>query len=306
MFEQADDYAALLEELIRLQRENRAQTASGVEFETLVLRQTKIRTNTARLARAMKKGALPVATMVGTLNELYAGLMADAIGLLETGRDTSDAARAGVVRNDSLPVQDEIVKQLQELLNRLQRNDQARKALRRIRKEAQRPAMHMLQVCIATLRKGADQVLIVLFLIETPDTQDHRRLALVEPGMRDRFLCFAEHLLVDDRIGNHLDAPRRQARHGGKIVRDIFGDRHIGVRTRVDPAKEAREHDSIGHRLPLETLGQDGVGDGDECPTGTVCLDSDGDAVPNYNDADDDNDGVPTAQEAAPTQDWTK
>ncbi|MDA1053997.1 MAG: hypothetical protein O3C40_26405 [Planctomycetota bacterium] len=132
---QMDDYAAVLEELIRLQRENRAQSASGVEFETLVLRQTKIRTNTAVLARAMKKGALPVASMVGTLNELYAGLMADAIRLLESGRDTKDAARAGVVRNDSLPVQDEIVKQLQDLLNRLQRNEQAREALRRIRKE---------------------------------------------------------------------------------------------------------------------------------------------------------------------------
>ncbi|MBP87060.1 MAG: hypothetical protein CMJ64_10150 [Planctomycetaceae bacterium] len=132
---QMDDYAAVLEELIRLQRENRAQSASGVEFETLVLRQTKIRTNTAVLARAMKKGALPVASMVGTLNELYAGLMADVIRLLESGRDTKDAARAGVVRNESLPVQDEIVKQLQDLLNRLQRNEQARKALRRIRKE---------------------------------------------------------------------------------------------------------------------------------------------------------------------------
>ena len=132
---QTDDYAAVLEELIRLQRENRAQSASGVEFETLVLRQTKIRTNTAVLTRAMKKGALPVASMVVTLNELYAGLMADAIRLLEIGRDTTDAARAGVVRSDSLPVQDEIIQQLQDLLNRLQRNDQARKALRRIRKE---------------------------------------------------------------------------------------------------------------------------------------------------------------------------
>ena len=45
----------------------------------------------------------------------------------------------------------------------------------------------------------------------------------------------------------------------------------------------------------------DGVGDGQECPM--VCVDSDGDAIPNYNDGDDDNDGVPTASENAPNQD---
>ena len=130
-----DDYAAILEELIRLQRENRAQTASGVDFQSLVLRQTRIRTSTAVLSRAMKKGALPVVTMVTALEELYAGLMADVIRLLEAGRDTQDAARAASVRTESLPVQDEIVQRLEELLRRLQRNDQARKSLRRIRKK---------------------------------------------------------------------------------------------------------------------------------------------------------------------------
>jgi hypothetical protein len=156
---QMDDYAAVLEELIRLQRENRAQSASGVEFETLVLRQTKIRTNTAVLARAMKKGGLPVASMVGTLNELYAGLMADAIRLLETGRDTKDAARAGVVRNDSLPVQDEIIKQLQEILNRLQRNEQARKSLRRIRKEDEAAHKELTQA-LETLISDLDRLVV--------------------------------------------------------------------------------------------------------------------------------------------------
>lgn len=156
---QMDDYAAVLEELIRLQRENRAQVASGVEFETLVLRQIKIRTNTAVLARAMKKGALPVANMVGTLNELYAGLMADAIRLLETGRDTKDAAKVGLVRNDSLPVQDEIIRQLQDLLNRLQRNEQARKALRRIRKEDEAAHKELTQA-LETLISDLDRLVV--------------------------------------------------------------------------------------------------------------------------------------------------
>ncbi|MDP7742063.1 MAG: hypothetical protein QGF67_11515 [Lentisphaeria bacterium] len=130
---QLDDYAAVLEELIRLQRSNRAQTASGIGFETLVLRQIKIRTNTAVLARAMRQGTLPVATMIEALDELYAGLMADVVRLLETGGATNDDARAAMLRNDSLPVQDEIIAVLEDMLRRLQRNDQARRSLRRIR-----------------------------------------------------------------------------------------------------------------------------------------------------------------------------
>ncbi|MEO2036560.1 MAG: DUF4175 family protein, partial [Planctomycetaceae bacterium] len=122
-----DDYAAVLEELIRLQRENRAQTASGVDFDNLLLRQTRIRTNTAVLSRAMKSGALPVATMVKTLTELYAGLMADAIRLFETGRDTEDAGKAAGFRTAALPVQEEIIQQLEGLLKRLRRNEDARK-----------------------------------------------------------------------------------------------------------------------------------------------------------------------------------
>ncbi|MFV1965670.1 MAG: hypothetical protein ACC628_09630 [Pirellulaceae bacterium] len=156
---QMEDYAAVLEELIRLQRENRAQAASGVAFDTLVLRQTKIRTNTAVLARAMKKGSLPVTSMIGTLNELYAGLMAHAIRLLEIGRDTKNAAKAGVVRNDSLPIQDEIIQQLQDLLNRLQRNEQARKALRRIRKEDEAAHKELTQA-LETLVSDLDRLVV--------------------------------------------------------------------------------------------------------------------------------------------------
>src|SRR5262249_1337532 len=67
------DFAQVLEELIRLQRENRAQTASGVAFETLVIRESLIRTKTRQLARAMEKDALPIATMIKSLDDLVAG-----------------------------------------------------------------------------------------------------------------------------------------------------------------------------------------------------------------------------------------
>jgi len=147
---QLDDYAAVLEELIRLQRSNRAQTASGIGFETLLLRQIKIRTNTAVLAREMRKGKLPVATMVEALDELYAGLMADAIRLLETGKATKDDARAAMLRNNSLPVQDEIITVLEDMLRRLQRNDKARRSLRRIR-DKDEPAHKELSEALAKL-----------------------------------------------------------------------------------------------------------------------------------------------------------
>ncbi|HJT36640.1 MAG TPA: hypothetical protein VJ783_31745 [Pirellulales bacterium] len=134
---QLDDYAQALEELIRLQSENRAQTASGVAFETLVVRETLIRTKTLALSRAIQRDAAPVASMVESLDELYAGLMADCIRLLEAGRDITDAQRASAQREQALPVEDDIVEQLKALLARLQRNEQARKALKKLEKTDQ-------------------------------------------------------------------------------------------------------------------------------------------------------------------------
>jgi len=129
---QLDDYAAVLEELIRLQAENRSQTASGVGFEPLVVRQVLVRTRTASLAQAMQADPLAPRTMADALTELHAGDMAEAVRLLEAGRDTQLAARAAALRQQSLPVQDRILQILQELLARLQRNQQARTALRRM------------------------------------------------------------------------------------------------------------------------------------------------------------------------------
>ncbi|HQU44961.1 MAG TPA: hypothetical protein PK867_19250, partial [Pirellulales bacterium] len=82
---QLDDYAQVLEELIRLQSENRAQTAAAVSFETLVVRQTLIRAKTLVLSRAMTRDAVPIASMIEALDELDSGLMADCIRLLEAG-----------------------------------------------------------------------------------------------------------------------------------------------------------------------------------------------------------------------------
>ena len=131
---QLDDYAQVLEELVRLQSENRAQTAAAVSFETLVVRETLIRTKTLALSRTMGRDAVPIASMIEALDELYTGLMANCIRLLEAGRDTKEEAKAVASRDSSLPVQDQIIEQLKALLARLERNEQAREALKKLAK----------------------------------------------------------------------------------------------------------------------------------------------------------------------------
>lgn len=47
----------------------------------------------------------------------------------------------------------------------------------------------------------------------------------------------------------------------------------------------------------------DGLNNAFECPGGTPCRDTDDDGLPDYQDPDDDNDGIPTTSEGAPDQD---
>jgi hypothetical protein len=131
---QLNDYALALEDLIRLQSENRAQTAADVAFETLAVREALIRAKTLALSRAATLDATPVATFTAELDDLYAGLMADCIRLLESGRDTAESGRAADVRRQALPLEDEIIERLKALLARLRRNEQARQALKKLEK----------------------------------------------------------------------------------------------------------------------------------------------------------------------------
>ncbi len=151
------DYARMLESLVRLQKENRAQSASGGPFETLLKRETLVRTNTGKLARAMEKAALPVQTIVEALDDLSAGLMADAVKLLEAGRDATAPARAAEARDRSLPVQDQIVTQLETLLARLQRNEQAKEALRKMAK-TDKPAHQVTAKVLGEMIKDLDRL----------------------------------------------------------------------------------------------------------------------------------------------------
>ncbi|MGE0608624.1 MAG: DUF4175 family protein, partial [Pirellulales bacterium] len=87
-------YEEELEEILRLQRENRAQTASNVAFGTLVTRESSVRQKTRQLADRTRQDATPLHTIVAALGELHVGLMADCIGILESGKATNDAAKA--------------------------------------------------------------------------------------------------------------------------------------------------------------------------------------------------------------------
>lgn len=155
---QLDDYAQVLEELIRLQAENRSQTAAGAAFEPLVVRQVLIRTRTAGLAQTMQADPLAPETMAAALIELHAGPMAQAVQLLEAARDAQTANRAAALRQESLPVQDRILETLQSLLARLQRNQQARAALKRMARTDQ-AAHTAVTNALAQLIKDLDRML---------------------------------------------------------------------------------------------------------------------------------------------------
>ncbi len=130
----AKDFATLLAAILKKQKLNRAKTAEAVAFPGLVATEAQIRNDTRKLARLMESEGVPLATMVQGLDNLAAGLMGEAIALLEKGMKAQGEALQGDFRNQSLPVQDKIIAELEAMLARLQRNEQARQALKRLEK----------------------------------------------------------------------------------------------------------------------------------------------------------------------------
>jgi hypothetical protein len=153
-----DDYAQALEELLRLQNLNMRQTESRLPFAGLVERQTMIRTNTRKLARLMEKDALPVTTIVKSLDDLVAGLMVEAVKLLERGKELTDPAKADPVRQEAIVVQKKIIKELEALLARLQRNEQAKAALRKLEKKDKKQHQEI-TAALSQMIKDLDQLL---------------------------------------------------------------------------------------------------------------------------------------------------
>jgi hypothetical protein len=133
--EQIFDFADAVEELITLQSLNRSQTTSGYPFRNLIAREVEIRAKTARLAQRMEESALPLSSMIKTLETLHKGLMADAVVTFEKGQGATEKDTADKHRAASVPIQDKIIAELKALLLRLQTAEQAKKVLRKLKKD---------------------------------------------------------------------------------------------------------------------------------------------------------------------------
>ncbi|MBI5761547.1 MAG: hypothetical protein HZA46_23805 [Planctomycetales bacterium] len=152
-----EDIAAQLESLLRQQMKNLADTQSGAVFDKLVDSEIRIRSSTDRLAKVMRRDGTPLHTVVEALEELHSGLMADAVKLLESGREALDRAVGDRRRETSIPVQEKIVAKLKELLDRMQRNEQARKELKKLEK-TDKPAFQQITQALGTLTNDLDRL----------------------------------------------------------------------------------------------------------------------------------------------------
>jgi len=170
--QQLSDYAQALEELIRLQRLNRSDTAGFKAAADLLDRQTLIRRMTARLADAMESGAFPARSATLELRNLTSGPMARVIALFEGYRDTKPLDVAKASASSSLPVQDEIITSLEALLIRLTRTADVRRNLKKMQHDTPKDSEKVL----TTLDKLAKD--LEAFLSDVRDLdQTYERLA---------------------------------------------------------------------------------------------------------------------------------
>ena len=152
------DYVKELRGILALQRQNRAEAEGGAAFSGLVTREVDIRKRTIGLARAIQNDGVPISTVIEALDALAAGPMAEVLKLLESGAGSQQESVAASSRKNSLPIQDRIIKELEELLIRLQRNEDAKKALRKMEKKD--PAGHKLTTAVlADLIKSLDNLI---------------------------------------------------------------------------------------------------------------------------------------------------
>ena len=81
----------------------------------------KSASSSGQVARSLEDAQALAAPIARRLDDLAAGPMADAVRLLESGRDAADPGKQGEFRAQSLPVQDKIIAELEDLLAALKR-----------------------------------------------------------------------------------------------------------------------------------------------------------------------------------------
>ncbi len=124
--------------------------------ELLVWREMLVRQKTLGLARAMDLDGLPAVTIIEELNGLAVGPMPKVVRMLESARDAGAPEQAGKHRAESLPVQDKIIADLEKILERMQRNEQAKQALRKMKKKDEK-AYKMATTVLTDLIKGLNE-----------------------------------------------------------------------------------------------------------------------------------------------------
>ena len=193
---QLADYAKIIVELIRLQRLNRAETAEAKPAVPLVSRQSLIRRETLQLADIMDRNAFPGRTIIAELRHLADDPMAQAIVLLESVRDAAGVEAGKTFADRSLSVQDRIIEALEQLLKRLDRNEQTRKYLKKLKKAE--PVTH--GELTGVLAKMAENLDAFLSDIKELD-EKYEKL----PKRRDEEDITGEDLAALDDIEHRLD-----------------------------------------------------------------------------------------------------
>jgi hypothetical protein len=133
--QQVGDYAKAIGEVLKLQRQNRSETAGMVAAAGLVTRQGIILRQTLRIADVMQQQAFPALTIIDDLRDLASGLMPKALAALEGYRDATELTAQKQFVDSAVPPQDQIIARLEAMLLRLDRNEQVAAKLKKMEKE---------------------------------------------------------------------------------------------------------------------------------------------------------------------------
>ncbi len=156
--QQLGDFATAIREVIKLQRQNRGETATMLAATGLVDRQGLIIRRTQLVADVMQKSAFPGQTIIDELRDLAADPMAKVLSDLEGYRDSTQHETGKQLAAASLPLQDKIVERLEAILLRLDRDDLVAHKLKKMEQD-NAPAAKQVTAKLQQLSKDLDKFL---------------------------------------------------------------------------------------------------------------------------------------------------
>lgn len=135
MDRQLMEYSRVIADMIKLQRLSRSQAESNSPPQPIIERQAAIMKSGRDVASAMEANNFPAVSMIEELRRLASAEMPQIVKYMETARDASSLEAAKAASAASLPVQDKVIESLEEMLKRLNRDQEVRKELKRLEKE---------------------------------------------------------------------------------------------------------------------------------------------------------------------------